>query len=811
MTISADLTESRIEAVADALYALLPVHIRQSDMAGSGAIRALFSVLALGPATIDAELARFRDAISVETASEPALAMIAELVGATLLQPMPPGSGISARPVIANTIRYRRGKGTARVIESLVSDASGLPVVAVEYFQRLGRLAHLTDLRPERPALALLTDGLQAGAAGSAFDLMPRLADFRRIGTAEPRGRHGIASLGLHMLRPVALEWPAPPVVTGPPGAASYSTAALAGLPPMRDWSPGGAPRPGFFQLSPWQGEVTRLFNPRRLSGAVGRRGQTDCPDRLRRLALHKEIEELRASEIEGRASRLSGRPWFDANAAPFAIFLRRGDGDFTRVPPERLRIVNLETPPAGRPGRDWPHRWFAPGDTQPRSHNCPIDCVFDPVTGRLITPAPLPPETEVTEVRISHATGLTRPIGAGPQDRQSGDEVFDIRDEGGLTHLIRLVDPEGTEDPDATAALRHVRDLQTAFEDIRLHGAGRRSLVIVPRCLILAPQAGETRFRLHVPAESEVHLIATDWVLPASGTASGYVLRRQRRLVLDAPITLSRAAPAAGKRAGQVVLDGIAVTKGVTIAAQSLSALRIRHCSLRNPGGLALGATGATAVAIRMEQVICGAVRLGSAAIDLTGSLAASDSVFLSDGATHPALDLPRMLARLCNVTILGEARMQELEGTNVIFAGLCRVSRRQSGCLRYSYAPWGSSLPQSFRCQPETGLASESRACARDLDDAEKMRARARLAPVFSDLSAEEPALAMLHPLCPAEIRSGGEDGAEMGAFSAAGFGIVLENSQALAGEYLSYTIESGVIDDSRSGAIASRRNRP
>ena len=144
------LPASQIEAAADRLYRLLPEHIRSTDAANGWALRALVTVLASGSAEIDREIETLYAAIFVESAPEAALDAIAALVGAEPLRPLPPGGGHNARAYIANTLRYRRGKGTARILEALAADVGGYGAAVVEYFMRLARTQNLIDVRPEK-------------------------------------------------------------------------------------------------------------------------------------------------------------------------------------------------------------------------------------------------------------------------------------------------------------------------------------------------------------------------------------------------------------------------------------------------------------------------------------------------------------------------------------------------------------------------------------------------------------------------------------------------------------------------------------
>ena len=591
---------------------------------GAAALRALIGVLALSAAEIDAETDAFYDALFVETAPPAALPAIAALVGAPLLRPMPDEADGSQRALIANTIRYRRGKGTPRVIEALAADVTGLGAVVVQYFQRLARLNHLLDVRTDRPGTADLRPGETASRAGTAFDVLPRLVDLRSVmpaHTGRPAGRHAATSVGVHLLRPVVPTFPAPTGATVP-------VEAMAGAPRARPWPVGETEVPGYFQLSQQPGEVLRLFNPdRRADGAGGRAVPTDLPDRLRRLPLHQETEELRRAALEHRAPRLPERPWFDEKGQPFAIYLQRdGDTTFRRVPPAEIRIVNLESPPTanGRPAESVSYTWFEPGESAPinKSGTHPISCAFDPVTGRLITPAPSGGAVEVTEVRIAYATGLCRAIGAGAQDRNDPDVPFDIRNGGGPKDLVWVVDPTKPPSGSTETTGKVVPTLAAALAAVDAEGAGRRSFIVLVRCDHEGGTSPSTPLDVWLPPESEVSIVAADWRIPPSGAGAvtdaahrGHLVRRDRRFTIDAPLRVRRRPGAKGLRPGRLVLDGLELTQGLELMANAVASLDLRFVTLRARAlnGAALTATGMLlSVDILIDRSICGPVRFG-------------------------------------------------------------------------------------------------------------------------------------------------------------------------------------------------------
>ena len=403
------LSSVRVNAATERFYALLPAHIRGTDAANGWALRALCQVLAAGSAEIDHEIDTLYDAMFVETAPEAALGDLAALVASELLRPLPPGSGHNARAFVANTVRYRRGKGTARVLEALAADVGGFGSVAVEYFMRLARTQNLIDVRAERPGTAYLVPGTTAARSATGFDMLPRLVDVRSI--ARAAGRHHVPNVGVHLLRPVV------PFFAPPPGSV-LTADLLAGVPLARPWPDGATQHPGYFQLSAQPGRALRLFNPdRRSQDDIGRVIDTDLPDRLRRLPLHLETDELRHAALEGRPPDLGQTPWFDLSGQPFTIFLSSDGANYTRVAPAEIQICNLEafpTPAGARPAASKPHTWYTGGTPAATrlTGTRPIRCGFDPVTARLIVAQPAVSTPDITDVRIAYGTGIGREIG---------------------------------------------------------------------------------------------------------------------------------------------------------------------------------------------------------------------------------------------------------------------------------------------------------------------------------------------------------------------------------------------------------------
>src|SRR5688572_11966996 len=113
------------------LYALLPEHRRGQDALNGGPLRALLGVIADQTAILEEGLAQLRDDQAVETCAPWLLPYLGDLIGIDGLPAVAP-ERLNPRAEVANTIGYRRRKGTAAMLEQLARDITGWPARAVE-------------------------------------------------------------------------------------------------------------------------------------------------------------------------------------------------------------------------------------------------------------------------------------------------------------------------------------------------------------------------------------------------------------------------------------------------------------------------------------------------------------------------------------------------------------------------------------------------------------------------------------------------------------------------------------------------------
>ena len=123
---------------------------------------------------------------------------IGDLVGARGVSAFP-GASFTERAFVANTMTYRRRKGTAAILEQLARDVTDWDASVVEYFQLLATTQYMNHIRLENLSLPDIGDSKSLEFINTPFDKLARTADVRRI---EPRrGKYNIPNIGIFLWR----------------------------------------------------------------------------------------------------------------------------------------------------------------------------------------------------------------------------------------------------------------------------------------------------------------------------------------------------------------------------------------------------------------------------------------------------------------------------------------------------------------------------------------------------------------------------------------------------------------------------------
>ncbi|HKF57234.1 MAG TPA: hypothetical protein VKJ45_17370 [Blastocatellia bacterium] len=166
--------------------------------AAGGPLKALLSIIAEQVAVLEANLEQLYDDQFIETCAEWVVPYIGDLVGARGLQVFPSAT-FSQRSQVANTIAYRRRKGTAAVIEQLARDVTDWDASVVDYFKQLATTQYTKHLRPQNLAIADLRNQDSLDSIGSPFDSVARTGEVRRIQSG--RGQYNIRNVGVFLYR----------------------------------------------------------------------------------------------------------------------------------------------------------------------------------------------------------------------------------------------------------------------------------------------------------------------------------------------------------------------------------------------------------------------------------------------------------------------------------------------------------------------------------------------------------------------------------------------------------------------------------
>ena len=183
---------------ADRLYRLLPAMYRVRDAEQGGPLHALCAVIAEDIAILRENLDQLYDDQFIETCADWVAPYIGELIGYRSLHGVSARTR-SARAEVANTIAYRRRKGTATVLEQLARDVTGWNARAVEFFQSLQTSQHMNHVRPTHAVTPDLRDWEALERRDTAFNTMAHSVDVRHAETQQ--GRYNIPNIGLYLWR----------------------------------------------------------------------------------------------------------------------------------------------------------------------------------------------------------------------------------------------------------------------------------------------------------------------------------------------------------------------------------------------------------------------------------------------------------------------------------------------------------------------------------------------------------------------------------------------------------------------------------
>jgi hypothetical protein len=182
----------------DKLYNLLPAVHRIRDSEQGEPLRHLLAVITQQVGILEEDLEQLYDNQFIETCAPWVLPYIGDLIGYRSLHPIGPDQ-LTPRAEVANTIGYRRRKGTASVLEQLARDVTGWNARAVEFFQLLAWTQFMNHIRLTNLYAPDLRQWEPLERLGTAFETTAHTVDVRHIERGE--GKYNIPNIGIFLWR----------------------------------------------------------------------------------------------------------------------------------------------------------------------------------------------------------------------------------------------------------------------------------------------------------------------------------------------------------------------------------------------------------------------------------------------------------------------------------------------------------------------------------------------------------------------------------------------------------------------------------
>lgn len=348
------------------LYELLPAVYRIRDADQGEPLRALVALFAREFEAIEENIEQLYDDQFIETCADWVAPYIGDLIG---YRPLHGATAAVASPraEVANTIAYRRRKGTALMLEQLARDLTDWPAHAAEFFEQLATTQYMKHLRLHAPATAALRDEAALRLRGGSFNGVAHTAEMRRPESRS--GRYNIANVGLFLWRLLPLS--------------------LSGIALVPDPADAGGTR---FRLNPLGADMALLRTPQ----------PGDTIDSLSTAMNVPAPLSVRGMAAAVRAGDAAGD---DYGPGESLVFLRPdAAGEWQPVPVAEITVCDLRDSAAG-----WNHQADVPDGT----------IAIDPERGRVVLGA------NVTgPLRASFNRGFARTIGGGEYQRTPAGEA---------------------------------------------------------------------------------------------------------------------------------------------------------------------------------------------------------------------------------------------------------------------------------------------------------------------------------------------------------------------------------------------------
>lgn len=701
---------------SDRLYQLLPAIYRIRDAEQGESLRVLLGIISGELGEVEADISGLYENWFIETGDEWVVPYIGDLLGVRGLNTLQ-NTAFSQRAYVANTLFYRRRKGTAYVLENLARDVTGWPAQVVEFFELLQTTQYLNHRRMFNTTPDL-RDANRLNLLDTPFDSLPHTADVRHI--YNRRGKPNIPNIGVFLWR--LQNYPLLNV-----------TARQADTPNAHGYhfSPLGNPAPHF-----------------NAPAGAGSPEEQLVPAPIRFLDFHLDLKAYQ--QKYGSAANPPENSRYYGPQRSLQIIK-----DGTLVTPKDVMCKNLISwarPPTGK-------------------------VAVDVSRGRITFASG---EEPLENLIVSYNYGFSADIGGGPYDRR--ERIAEIK-------LPVQEFPVGAGKTYATLA--------DALSDWSVAG--------MPPAVI----------RIY---DSDTYDADLTINLPADGSLVIDCENAERPTLINAlPLMVTSAALTAEETAA-FTLSGLVIEGNLEISGKLN--LTIADCTLvpgisldedgypehPDQASLVVSDTDVVDTAISISRSLLGPLELPQ---ECRG-LIIRDSIVnapIAEDADEPVRAAiaanaegtePGPVTTLERVTVFGEMHVKQIDlASETIFVHPVLADRRQEGCVRFSYVPEDSKTPRRYRCQPDLAVAEREK----ELDPAPLLTAEydkivMHIRPQFTSLRYGEAAYAQLSTACADELKTGAENGSEMGAFCMLQQPQRVANLRIALDEYLRFGLEAGIF---------------
>lgn len=731
----------------DRLYQLLPTIYRIRDAEQGYPLQALLRVIAEQVNLVDDNIGQLYENWFIETAEDWAVPYIADLIGYRPVSD-PGEAGIETtqegrqlyralipRREVANTLRYRRRKGTLALLELLARDVADWPARAVEFFKLLGWNQNINHQHVDRARTTDLRQMDELDLLDGPFDRIAHTVDIRRINSSLRRGRYNIPSVGIFIWRLKSY-----PVTRTP----AYCLEA------------GG---PHCFTFSILGQDAPLFVNPEPETSPTHIAEELNLPVQIRRLDFdrHKEL-------YYGRSLLIWTEGW-------------AGHKSIDPVPSDKLVAADLS---------GWRY-------TPPRGF-----IAVDPVLGRFaFPPTQLPKKGVRVSYRYGFSSDIgggeyqrvllepsSRPAPDGGS-QQVAPAYYRVGSEQSFQRIGDALKQWETDNPrDAVIELTesgvYVEPISVTLgkeQTLQLRAANRTRPVI--RLL---------DWQTDLPDSMAVRMA------PGSRFTLDGVMVTGRAVHLSGWSQEEESRAADSECLAQVVIRHSTLVPGWTLdcdcepqrpAEPSLEIYNLR-ADIRIEHSI-LGS-----IQLQQDQVGIDPIPLLIADSLLDATAAELEAIGAADeSVAHATL-------RILRSTVFGIVRAHAISlAENSIFNDCVNVARRQLGCMRFCYVPHGCRTPKRYRCQPDTAVQALRDFVAPAAVDPELIEnEKFRLIPHYTARRYGTPGYGQLAAHCAEEIRRGADDEAEMGVYHDLFQPQREDNLSARLDEYTPAGTEAGII---------------